>query len=100
MGQLPFQFFIQYHTIASRCIILSKAVCLILNTEHQHLIFARVLQRTLSLWCNADNTTFSYREDLTINLILAFTFKDKVKFLVCLVAVKEAAILPRNKGLE
>ena len=75
-------------TISHRTVCFGEGIGLVLDAEHSQVLAACVLQRTLAIGSNADNSAFADREDLTIHLILAFTLQDNVQLLMSLVTAK------------
>ena len=97
---LPFHGLVDNGTINHEIVVFTEAVGLILDAAHHHGLIAGVTQSTYTGRSYADNSTFGYREYLTIDLILPLTAEDEIDLFMFFVSVEERSIFVSGQLLN
>lgn len=88
-----------HHAVCKWSVVGTERIGFILDAYNNHVVRARVAQRTHSCWSNTHYAALSHCESLAVYLKLALAAHDDIQFLVCLVCMKDSAALARSKGL-
>lgn len=78
----------------------SECVAAVLNAEHHERFRAIVAHRATAFGSDAYNAAFTNREHFAVYLKFTFAGEEEVEFLVILVGMKEACLLPGSEYLK